>query len=174
MMLSSANAFKIEEYTINMKALTIDSSRLFQQTMAQIANLAFRTDDSSPVPGSLRRREPRLTIQRSSLFYLQSTLDLLGITAICCATVIRLKSCLKEDSATLAALSIVVVSSEDFQRRIKSKGHLDDKSFEKMLEDLKVRFNADERLTSLIETRKSIVRVITYLTGIVRASLSFK
>ena len=174
MALSSAKVSKIEEYAIDTKALKIDSSQLFQRTMVQIANSAFRANDSSSVPGFLRTREPRLTIRRSSLFYLQSTLGLLDITAICCATVIRSKSCLKEDSATLAALSIIVVSSEDFQRRIKSKDHLDDKSCEKRLEDLKVRFNADECLTSLIEIRNSIVSVITYLTGILKASLSLK
>jgi len=174
MILSSSKASKIEKYTTDTKALAIDSSQLFQRTMAQIANLAFKTNDSSPVPGSIRTREPRLTIQRSSLFYLQSTLGLLGITAICCATVIRPKSCLKEDPATLAALSIIVASSEDFQRRIKSKGHLDDKSCGKSLEGLKVRFDADECSKSLIETRNSIVSIITYLTGIVKASLSFK
>lgn len=172
--ISSANASKIEEYTTDTKALAIDSSQYFQRTMAQIANLAFRTNDSSPVPGFLNTREPRLTIRRSSLFYLQFTLGLLGITAICCATVIRPKSCLKEDPATIAALSIIVASSEDFQRRIKSKGHLDDKSCGKRLEGLEVRFNADESLTSLIETRNSVVSVITYLTGIIGASLSFK
>lgn len=174
MKLSSANASKIEKYTTDTKALAIDSSQLFQRTMAQIANLAFRTNDSSPVPGFLKTREPRLTIRRSSLFYLQSTLGLLGITAICCATVIRPKSCLKEDPATLAALSIIVASSEDFQRRIKSKGHLDDKSCRKRLQGLKVRYKTDESLTSLIETRSSIVSVTMYLTGIVRALLSFK
>ncbi len=166
-MLSSANVSKIEEYTTDTKALAIDSSQLFQRNMAQLANSAFRTDDSSPVPGSLKTREARLTIRRSSLIYLQSTLGLLGITAICCATVIRPKSCLKEDPATLAALSIIVAFSEDFQRRIKNKGHLDDKSCGKRLEGLEVRFNADECLTSVIETRNSIVSVITYLAGIV-------
>lgn len=173
-MLSSAKASKIEEYTTDRKALAIDSSQLFQRTMAQIAHSAFRTDDSSSVSGSLKTREPRLTIRRSSLFYLQLTLDLLDITAICCATVIRSKSCLKEDPVTLAALSLIVAYSQDFQRRIKSKDHLDDKSYEKMLEGLKVRFNVDEDLTSLIETRNSIVSVITYFAGIVRAPLSFK
>ena len=165
--LSSAKASKIEEYTTDIKALAIDSSQLFQRRMAQLANSAFRTDDSSPVPGSLRTREPRLTIRRSSLIYLQATLGLLGITAICCSTIIRPKTCLKENPATLAALSIIVASSEDFQRRINNKGHLDDKSCGKRLEGLKVRFNADECLTSVIETRDSIVSVITYLSGIV-------
>ena len=167
LMLSFANASKIEEYTTDAKALAIDSSQLFQRNMALLANSAFRTDDSSPVPGSLRTREPRITIQRSSLTYLQFTLGLLGITVICCATVIRPKSCLKEDPATLAALSIIVAFSEDFQRRIKNKGHLDDKSCEKRLEGLEVRFNADKCSMSVIETRNSIVSVITYLAGIV-------
>ena len=165
-MLSSAKVFKIKEYTTDTKALAIDSSQLFQRIMTQLANSAFRIDDSSPVPDFLRTREPRLTIRRSSLIYLQFTLGLLGITAICCTTVIRSKSYLKEDPFTLAALSLIVVSSEDFQRRIKNKGHLDDKSCRKRLEGLKIRFNADECLTSVIETRNSIVSVITYLAGI--------
>lgn len=173
-MFSSAKASKIKEYTIDTKALTIDSSQLFQRTMTQIAHSAFRIDDSSSVSDSLKTRKPRLTIRRSSLFYLQLTLGLLNITVICCATVIRPKSCLKEDPVTLAALSLIVVYSQDFQRRIKSKDHLDDKSYGKMLEGLKVRFNVDENLTSLIKTRNSIVSVITYFAEIVRASLSFK
>lgn len=174
MMFFSAKVSKIKEYTIDTKALTIDSSQLFQRIITQITHSTFKIDDSSSVSDSLKTRKPRLTIRRSSLFYLQLTLNLLNITVICCVIIIRLKSCLKEDSVTLTALSLIVVYNQDFQRRIKSKDHLDDKSYEKMLEDLKVRFNVDENLTSLIKTRNSIVSVITYFAEIIRASLSFK
>jgi hypothetical protein len=160
MMLSHGNASKIGEYATDMRALAMDSSQLFQRTMAQIADYAFRTNDSLPVPGFVKTREPRITIERSSLLFIQATLGFLGITAICCATVLRPKSCLYEDPATLGALSIIVASSEGFQTQIRNKGHFNDKRCKEGLEDLEVRLNADGCLKPLIEIRTSVVSVL--------------
>ncbi len=159
------NFTKMFEYTTDMKALATDSSQLFQSTMAQIANVAFRSNDSSPVPGFLMTREPRITIQRSSLLFLQSALGLLGSIAICCATVLRPKSCLKEDPATLAALSIIVASSRDFQEQFKNKGHLDSRRYIEGLESLKVRLNTEGHSKPSIEIRNSAVSPLIELSA---------
>ena len=159
-MLSAGNTSKIREYASNMNTLASDSSQLFQNVMAQIANLAFRTNDSSPFPGFVTIREPRITVRRSSLLFLQSAFGLLGIMAICCATVLRPKSCLNEDPATLAALSIMVASSEEFERQIKNKGHLDERKSREEFDGMKVRFNADRYLKPSIEIQNANVSLL--------------
>ncbi len=159
------NVTKMFEYTTDMKALATDSSQLFQSTMAQIANVAFRSNDSSPVPGFLKTREPRITIQRSSLLFLQSALGLLGSIAICCATVLRPKSCLNEDPATLAALSIIVASSRDFQKQFKNKGHLDSRRCTEGLESLKVRLNTEGHSKPSIELQNPAVSPLVELSA---------
>ena len=140
-MLSSGNVSKIRNYATNLTTLSIDSAQLFQKTMAQIANFGFRSSDSSPVPGLSKIRQPRITIRRSSLLLLQITLGVLGIVAFCCVTILRPKSCLNEDPATLKALSNIMTSSEDFHRQMMRTGHLDDQCFRRALHGLKVRLN---------------------------------
>ena len=166
LLLSSANVSKIREYATNVEALAIDSSQLFQSIMAQIGNLAFRTTDSSPVPGFVKTREPRITIQRSFMFFLQSALGLLGITVICCATFLRPKSCLTENPATLAAVSVVVASSEKFQRHIENKGHLGEKTLREGLDGVEVRVIAVEGSKTAIEIQYSTVSLFPNLVAI--------
>ena len=115
-MLSFNNVSRIRDYTTNVKALTNDFSQLFQTFMTQIASFAFKVNDSSSVLDYIKIQKSRVTVQRSSLLFLLSAFDLLDITIIFCATVIRLNSCLNKNSITLAALVIILVFSKDFQR----------------------------------------------------------
>lgn len=163
--LSSNNVTNIRKYADNLEGLATDSSRFFGNIMAQIANFGFKVHDSSPAPGFVHTIESRLTIQRSALLFLQSTLSLLGITAIFCATILRPKSCLREDPTTLIALSTIIAFSEEFQSEVKNQGHLNAKSFRERLAPFKVQLNIDESSKLSIKFQKPAVSLLAELTA---------
>ncbi len=163
-MLSSGDVSKVRYYAANLTALSLDSSQLFQRTMAQIANFGFKSNDSSPVSGFVKVRKPRMTIQRSSLLFLQFTLGFLGIVAACCATILRPKTCLNEDPATLTGLSIITASSEEFQGQIMRKGHFDDICFREELDGLEFRLSNDGCSKPSIEIQVCTVSLLAKLT----------
>ena len=173
-MLSSGNVTKIREYTTNWEALANDSSRQFGSIMAQLANHGFKAIDSSPAAGSVSRTEPRITVQRNSLRFLQSMLCFLAITLMCCATVFRPKTCLIEDPTTLAALSIVLGSNNDFESQIKDTGHLSDDCFRKKLDGLKIRLDVDHASKPSIMMQSVAVNSKTILIEPAKPRLKFK
>lgn len=145
-MLSLGNVSKIQTYSSDMSALATDSSRLFRSVLAQIANFGFRVSDASPASGAITVRKPRITIRRSSLLFLQSTFGFLGIVAICCATTFRPRACLTESPASLAAMSVILAASEEFEEETRGTGQSSDRAFRNAFRCIMVRLVINENM----------------------------
>ena len=138
-MLTAGNLSRLREYSANMSSLGVDSSQLFRNLLAQIVNSGFRVADSTPIIGLVDRQEPKIISHDSSLRCLQIAFGLLGVVALCCATILRPRSCLAEDPGTLAAVAVLVAASADFENYIDSLSLSNKRDIHEELRDTQVR-----------------------------------
>ena len=158
--LTNRNASKLQEYSANMSSLRADSSQLFRNLLAQIVNSDFRITDFTPMSGLVVRQEPKILMDVGSLRYLQIAFGLLGVVAICCATIFRPKSCLVEDPETLAAVAVLVAASVKFENYMDSLSLMNNRDIHKALRGAEVRFVSAGNTKPVIQVAQRTVSIL--------------
>ncbi|KAL8786153.1 MAG: hypothetical protein Q9195_008324 [Heterodermia aff. obscurata] len=151
---TNGNYSRFQEYSANMSLLGVDSSQLFRNMLAQTVNSNFRVTDSTPISGLVDRQDQKILLHLGSLRCLQIVFGFLGVVAICCATILRPKSCLLEDPGTLAAVAVIVAASLEFENHLNSVNLLESRDIQETLQGAKIKFASTESAGPAIQVAK--------------------
>lgn len=125
---------KVLSYLYDASTMKQDMESYFSQFFAQTANAFARKDATIPLNGSIEHLSPKLLVSKISLRSMQAILVALGLITIACATFIRPKTCLVEDTGTLAALSVVLSNSKCCDKHFGQQSQLEGEPLQRSAE----------------------------------------
>lgn len=108
---------------INLFQSTVN--RHFSIHMAQIIHFGARATGEGHVTGSVQAHDSRLLIRQESLRILQAVLIGLAAVVTCCATILRPRTVLSENPASLSVVAVILALSKDADKcfqELKSSG----------------------------------------------------
>ncbi len=138
-MMSRGRLDTIMTYSRDTAKLIDAAADLFDAIVAQWAHVASRNEDRSSMSGGVTARQARVLMRQSSLRVLQAILAFMGIAMAICSTVLRPRTVLIEDPATLGAVAVLVSRSELLEAKLDHSGLLEDSDIKRRLKGTTVR-----------------------------------
>lgn len=107
----------ISAYFDDSTVLANDVSKLFSSMTVQIVNAQSRRNETDLISGSVLTVAPRLLVRQSSLRAMQAAFFVLALICCLCATILRPRTCLREDPSSLGAMAVLLASNVSAEMR---------------------------------------------------------